>query len=310
MGPSANSVASDLNPFLLQSGSTGSALSIRPGTETKESIIRLLKDIESKVTIALGFFGVDTRFLPKFLPALRATLRPACIAAVSSFIALHLFPTIGISAIVGIVSLVHMAASRARLEIMKEDLEAAKQNAASIGVANQELKAQNAQLLDVNQQQVATLAKQKETIAGAQQNLETAKSELSAAQENLTREQQLKELQQQKSDAEIAQLGAQLQTQEQQIAEQSTYIAKCQDCLVSVFTSQQDLIHNLEQRMQMQTQVVQTILSNVQSIANGEQKLTEALSWAQGQISEAQSKLSEVISKSADMTDPAKCKEL
>ncbi|MDR1232696.1 MAG: hypothetical protein LBJ75_00290, partial [Puniceicoccales bacterium] len=218
MDPSANSVASDLNPLLLQSNPTGFAFSIKPGAETKESIIRLLKDIESRVTTALGFFGVDTRFLPKFLPGLKAAVRPACIIAVSSFIALHLFPTIGISAIVGIVSLVHMAASRAKLEMMKEDLEAAKQNAANIGAANQELKAQNAQLLDVNQQQVATLVVQKETIAGAQQNLEAAKSELSAAQENLTKEQQLKELQQQKSDAEIARFEAQLQTQEQQIA--------------------------------------------------------------------------------------------
>jgi chromosome segregation ATPase len=77
-----------------------------------------------------------------------------------------------------------------------------------------------------------------------------------------------------------------------------------------VFSSQQDLISHLEQSLKAQTNTVQQLLQNVQNIAKGEQKLTEALSWAQGRIAEAQTRLTEVINISADMTDSEKCKKL
>ncbi|MDR0742198.1 MAG: hypothetical protein LBE98_01920 [Puniceicoccales bacterium] len=307
MNPTASSAALDPNQGLPQSESSDPTLSIRPaegGLHT--SRINQLKGIVNTASKALRLFGVDARFFPKFVQNLKGAVIPACIAAVSCFVALHFFSTIGVCFIGGTVFFLNLAVSRARLEIMKEDLEAAKQAEANIASGTQQLGTQNAELLRLNQEQKTTLDEQKATIEEAQQNLQTAQSKLSAAQESLAHEQQIKELQEKQSE-EQAQLIAQ---QEAQLQAQEAYIAQCQSCLTSVFASQQSLIHNLEQRLQEQTATVQEILQNVQTIAKGEQKLTDALSWAQGQISAAQAKLTAVIDISADMTDPAKCKQL
>ncbi|MDR1528310.1 MAG: hypothetical protein LBS22_01855 [Puniceicoccales bacterium] len=304
---SASLVPFDPSQNLSQSNPSDPTFSIRTAGEgTNASIVSLLKDIESKVTTALKFFGVDTRFFPKFVQNLRGAVRPACITAVSCFVALHLFSTIGVCFIGGTIFFINLAISRAKLEMMKEDLEAIKKNADEIEFTNQQLGTQNDELSRLNQEQKTTLDEQKETIEGAQQNLETAQHELSEAQASLAQEQRLKELQEKQSE-EQTQLIAQ---QEAQLKAQETYIAQCQNCLVSVFTSQQDLIHNLEQSLKTQTATVQRILQNVQDIARGEQKLTDALSWAQSRIAAAQTQLATVINMSTDMTDPVKCKEL
>ncbi|MDR0693127.1 MAG: hypothetical protein LBF49_00950 [Puniceicoccales bacterium] len=266
---------------------------------SRMSIVNLLRKIENNAKIALGFLGVDARFFSKFIHNLRGAVRPACIAAVSCFVALHLFPSLGISAIVGIVFFVHLAVSRARLEMMKEDLEAAKQAGTEIESGTRQMVEQNAELRRLNLEQKTTIDAQGTTIAEAQRNLEEMQNNLSAAQENLVQEQRIKEEQ----DQLIAQQQVQLQMQQ-------TYINQCQSCLASVFTSQQELIQGLQQRLESQTATVREILQNVQNIANGEQKLTEALNWAQGRIAEAQAKLTAVIDISADITDPEKCRQL
>jgi chromosome segregation protein len=258
-----------------------------------------LKGIGNKATKALHLFGVDARLFTKFIQNLKGAAKPTCIAAVSCFVVLHLFSTVGVCAVGGAVFLVNLAVSRARLEIMKEDLEAARQAEAETKSTNEQLGTQNAQLLELNQRQKATLTEQEETIKGAQKNVTEAQDALSAAQEELSQEQQ--------QSAGQTQLIAQ---QEAQLKAQETYIAKCQSCLTSVFTSQQTLIQNLEQRLATQTNAVKQILQNVQNIAKGEQKLTEALGWAHGQITAAQTKLTAVIGISTNLTDPAKCKDL
>jgi chromosome segregation ATPase len=189
---------------------------------------------------------------------------------------------------------------------MKENLEAAKRAGAEMRFDTEQLEEQNAELLRLNMAQVTTIDEQKATIEGAQQNLETAKSELSAAQANLGLELQLKELQERQS-VEQKRLIAQ---QQAQLREHEAYIAQCQSCLASVFTSHQELIQNLQLSLEVQTKTVNQILQNVHSIANGEQKLTDALGWAQGRIAEAQAKLTAVINISAEVTDREKCKEL
>ncbi|MDR1457846.1 MAG: hypothetical protein LBI47_03300, partial [Puniceicoccales bacterium] len=84
MDSSASSLTLDLGQILPQSDS---ASPIRLAAEDpRSSIVGLLREIESKVTTALRFFGVDIRFFPKFVHNLRGAVRPACIAAVSCFV--------------------------------------------------------------------------------------------------------------------------------------------------------------------------------------------------------------------------------
>ncbi|MDR2432771.1 MAG: hypothetical protein LBD34_03395 [Puniceicoccales bacterium] len=280
--------------------------SIRSLEETKEFIGKTLLDIGKKTSTALSLFGVDVRFFPKLIHNLKGTATPACITAVSCFVTLHLFPSLGISVIVGIVALINLAVSRTRLEIMKEDLEAAKRAGVEAESCTKKLQEQNTELLSLNKDQEATIGKQKEAIEGAQQNLTTAQDELSSAQENLSKKQRINKLQEE-------QLAAQKETidkQEEQFRAQEAYIAQCQGCLTSFFSSQKEMISNLEQSLKTQTDTVQQILQNVQNIAKGEQKLTEALDWAQNQVREIQAKLTEVISVSGDIVDSETCKKL
>jgi chromosome segregation ATPase len=298
---------SNISQIFSQDESSGlfNQANIRIG-DSNESIVRLLKDIESKVTVALRFFGVDTRFVPKFVQNLKGAVKPACISAVGCFVVLHIFPAIGISTLAGFVCLVKLAVSWTRLEIMKEDLDTVRASVAVVQSDNEKLKEQNSELSKLNGEQLATISDQKTEIDEARNNLRGMGNNLSEAQENLEKEQQLVAL----KDQQSATLEVLVEMQKQQLQEQQAYIGQCQDCLSSVFVSQSALIDSLRARLNEQAEVVQRILGDLENIAQGEGQLTDALGWAIGQITAAQSKLTSVIGFTTDITDAEKLKKL
>lgn len=231
---------------------------------------------------------------------------------------------LAIGAVVGTISLIGAAvayAKFAQLILKCKDLEKTVESCQS---NCEEIKKQNESIQNELSGANVTLENQKNTI----QSLEANNNELTKKcdEAKTTADNLMKECKQQieKKDQTIAEQEKAIQKQAQNLKQaqeeistlisENTQLKEQVDVYCNAFkglvVSQEQAIENLRQQFEKQVETTNTILQNVNAIANGEQELTDALKWAQEQIAKGQRLLSDIATLSVDMTDSAKISQM
>jgi chromosome segregation ATPase len=294
------------------------------------AIAKVVDEIIRPLTPILRLFGVDVELFREFLKQISRVIFQAIAVAAVFFAISIFFSSLTAALCCGVVFLIAVSWSRANAALVKADLEKsekelieqrgdlekANESCGAVKQKNEELakcideeKATNERLLKANAEvnencinKEKIINEQKEATDALNGCVKDQAREIQTQNEQMQAQALLmkaKEDQILANEQLIGDQTQQIQAQNVRIEEQNKSIEARDAVLRSMLVSQNSAVTQLSTMLESQSKTINGVLSNIQSLANGEQSLTEALQKAQHEVVEIQKTIAQIIGLSS-----------